>query len=84
MKDNYFKNLQILREKIKKYESTSSKDISGLLKIRKKFQKDYEKMQSKLCKIDDLKDWKYKNGEILHKSGQFFIVIGVKVKNSLI
>ena len=39
-------------------------------------------MQSKLCKIDDLKDWKYKNGEILHKSGQFFRVKGVKVKNS--
>ena len=83
MKNNYFKNLQTLREKIKKYESTSSKDISSLLRIRKKFQKNYEKMQSELCKIDDLKDWKYKNGEILHKSGQFFRVKGVKVKNSL-
>lgn len=81
MKNKYIKNLELLRKRIFKYESASSKSIKNLLSKHKNMQRQ-ETMKSKLCKIESLKDWKINNGKIVHKSGQFFSVEGVKVKNA--
>ena len=71
-------NLDKLRDKIKKYEKISVKNINHLIKIHKKLNKK-ETMKSKLCSIYDLKDWRIKHGQIFHKSKQFFSIQGVKV-----
>lgn len=81
MKIKYIKNLELLRKKIYKYEKISNKSIKQLLKKRLILQ-NKETIKTKLCKITDLHDWKMNNGKIIHISGQFFSVEGVKIKNA--
>ena len=80
-KKKYKKNLEILREKINFYEKISKKSIQQLLRKRSILNKQ-QSVKSKLCKINELNDWKINNGKIVHKSGQFFSVEGVKIKNA--
>ena len=77
MKKKYYKNLEVLRNKINRYRKISSDDIKKLLAKRNKLQAK-ETMKSKLVPINDLKDW-YIGKKIFHKSQQFFSVEGVKV-----
>ena len=81
MKKKYSENLKNLRININKYKNKSSDNITKLLALRKKLQKK-ETMKSKILPISKLKDWKYKDGKIYHKSNQFFSVEGVTVKNA--
>ena len=81
MKNEYFKNLEILRKKINNYKNISNDSIKHLIIKRKKMQKK-ETMISKIIPIKSLKDWETKNGKIFHKSNQFFSVEGVQVKNA--
>ena len=81
MKNLYYKNLNILRNRINKYKYTSNDNIKNLIIKRNKLQKK-ETMKSKLVPINALKDWKNKNGKIYHKSSQFFSVEGVKVNKA--
>ena len=56
MKKKYYKNLEVLRNKINRYRKISSDDIKKLLAKRNKLQAK-ETMKSKLVPINDLKDW---------------------------
>ncbi len=82
MKKIYLRNLEILRKKIDKYKNISSNNIDEILKKRKNFEKNNETMQSNLCSIDKLSQWKFQGGKLKHSSNQFFCIEGVKVRNA--
>ena len=75
-------NLKELRQKIRESEKIEDKDIKKKLSwFKKKIKEDKTKV--KKISINQLKDWKiYRNGNIFHKSKQFFSLQGVKTSNA--
>jgi len=75
--------IELLRKKIllsKKYENKDITKIVSWLNNKEKI----NKMRVKKVAVKKLKDWFYKkNGNLVHKSGQFFSIEGVKVKNAI-
>jgi dTDP-4-dehydro-6-deoxy-alpha-D-glucopyranose 2,3-dehydratase len=75
-------NLNQLRKKINLNYKKENKDISKVLNWMKKRMRQ-DKTQVKKVSIKDLKDWSvHSNGNIFHKSKQFFSLQGVKVSNA--
>ena len=75
--------IDILRNKILESQKKENIKIDYILKWLKQRNK-VNKMKVKKVPIKDLNDWSYKeNGNLFHKSGQFFSVEGVKVSNAL-
>tara|TARA_B100000780_G_C21097261_1_gene442601 strand:- start:878 stop:1579 length:702 start_codon:yes stop_codon:yes gene_type:complete len=83
MKISRMNNLKKFRQKIKISSSIEDQDISKTLKWLKK--KNLEnKMKVKRIPINQLKDWSTKNnGNIFHKSSQFFSIEGVKIQSAV-
>ena len=83
MKISRMNNLKKFRQKIKISSSIEDQDISKTLKWLKK--KNLEnKMKVKKIPINQLKDWSTKNnGNIFHKSSQFFSIEGVKIQSAV-
>ncbi len=76
-------NLEKFRQKIKVSSLIESKDISKTLKWLKK-RNIKNKMNVKKIPINKLQDWSVKNnGNIFHKSSQFFSVEGVKINSAV-
>ena len=72
------KNLEEFKEKIQNTRHKEDRNIDNLLRWREKFLKKTP-VSSKLINFNEVKDWKSDdNGNIHHKSGQFFIVQGVR------
>lgn len=72
-----------LRKKILISQKTENKNISSVLKWLKKRNK-VNKMKAIKTSVNELKDWHFKkNGNLIHKSGQFFSVEGVRVENAI-
>ena len=72
-----------LRKEILRSQKIENKDISSILKWLKKRDK-VNKMNVIKTSVNELKDWNLKkNGNLVHKSGQFFSIEGVKVKNAV-
>ena len=70
------------RKKIDLSKNIENKDISKVIIWLKKRNKK-NKMKVQKININNLKDWSvYKNGNILHKSSQFFSIEGVKVSSA--
>lgn len=79
MENKYYKNLEKLRNKILISSKIESKKINHILKWLKS-RNLQSKMKVKKINIKDLKDWHMdKNGNLYHKSKQFFGVTGIKV-----
>ena len=75
-------NLILLRKKVRESEKIENKDIKKILSWFKKKVKE-DKSQVKKVSINYLKDWKvYPNGNIFHKSKQFFSIQGVQTQNA--
>ena len=75
--------IDILRNKIIESQKKENVKIDSVLRWLKQRNR-VNKMQVKKVPIKDLNDWSYKkNGNLFHKSGQFFSVEGVKVSNAL-
>tara|TARA_X000000950_G_scaffold138948_1_gene172458 strand:+ start:3875 stop:4558 length:684 start_codon:yes stop_codon:yes gene_type:complete len=75
--------LSDLRKGISRSQKIENKDISLILKWLKKRDK-VNKMRVIKTSVNELKDWHFKkNGNLFHKSGQFFSVEGVKIKNAV-
>ena len=75
-------NLMLLRKKVRESEKIENKDIKKILSWFKKKVKE-DKSQVKKVSINYLKDWKvYPNGNIFHKSKQFFSIQGVQTQNA--
>jgi dTDP-4-dehydro-6-deoxy-alpha-D-glucopyranose 2,3-dehydratase len=75
-------NLTQLRKKIRESEKIEDKDIKKTLSWFKKKTKE-DKTNVQKVSINQLKDWKvYPNGNIFHKSKQFFSLQGVKTYNA--
>lgn len=76
------KKLNILRKKIEISKVIESKDIKNILSWYKS-RTILDKTIVKRVPISSLKDWTIlKNGNIVHKSKQFFSLEGVEVKNA--
>lgn len=75
-------NLKQLRKKVRESEKVENKDIKKILSwFKKKIKEDKSKV--KKVSINNLKDWKvYPNGNIFHKSKQFFSIQGVQTQNA--
>ena len=75
--------LEKFRQKIILSSLKEDKKISHILRwLKKKNLKN--KMKVKKIPITQLKDWSVKkNGNIFHKSSQFFSVEGVKINNAI-
>ncbi len=72
-----------LRKEIFKSQKKENKNISSVLKWLKRRNK-VNKMKVSKTSVNKLKDWYLKkNGNLFHKSGQFFSIEGVKVKNAV-
>ena len=75
-------NLILLRKKVRESEKIENKDIKKILSWFKKKVKE-DKSRVKKVSINYLKDWKvYPNGNIFHKSKQFFSIQGVQTQNA--
>ena len=69
-----------LRKKISLSQNKENKNINNVLKWLRKRNK-INKMRVSKIPVNVLKDWHIKeNGNLFHKSGQFFSVEGVKVE----
>ena len=69
-----------IRSFSQKFENKNIDNILKWLKQRNKI----NKMRVSKVPINALKDWYIKkNGNLFHKSGQFFSVEGVKIKNAI-
>ena len=72
-----------LRKKILLSQNIEDKNIDNILKWLKQRNK-INKMKVSKVPVNALKDWHIKrNGNLFHKSGQFFSVEGVKIKNAI-
>tara|TARA_Y100000389_G_scaffold132017_1_gene129396 strand:- start:788 stop:1471 length:684 start_codon:yes stop_codon:yes gene_type:complete len=72
-----------LRKKISLSQNKENKNINNVLKWLRKRNK-INKMRVSKIPVNMLKDWHIKeNGNLFHKSGQFFSVEGVKVENAI-
>lgn len=72
-----------LRKKISLSQNKENKNINNILKWLKDRNK-INKMRVRKIPVNQLKDWHIKkNGNLFHKSGQFFSVEGVKVENAI-
>ena len=75
--------LSELRKEILRSQKIENKNIKSILKWLKKRDK-VNNMKVRKTSVNELKDWYFKkNGNLFHKSGQFFSVEGVKVKNAV-
>ena len=75
----YYKNLNILRNKIKISSRIEIQEIDYVLKWLKK-RNSKNKMKINKIKVNELKDWSSDHGgNLFHKSKQFFGVMGIKV-----
>ena len=71
--------LSELRKEILRSQKIENKNIKSILKWLKKRDK-VNNMKVSKTSVNELKDWYFKkNGNLFHKSGQFFSVEGVKV-----
>ena len=74
--------IEHLRSKISLSNRFENKKIKNVLKWLNKKDK-INKMKVEKVSVNKMKDWFYKkNGNLVHKSGQFFSVEGVKVKSA--
>ena len=72
-----------LRKEILKSQKIENENIQFVLKWLKKRNK-VNRMKVSKISVNKLKDWYLKkNGNLFHKSGQFFSVEGVNVKNAV-
>lgn len=72
-----------LRKKISLSQNKENKNINNVLKWLRRRNK-INKMRVSKIPVNMLKDWHIKeNGNLFHKSGQFFSVEGVKVENAI-
>ena len=72
-----------LRKEIFRSQKIENKNISSILNWLKKRNK-ANKMKVSKTSVNRLKDWYLKkNGNLFHKSGQFFSVEGVNVQNAV-
>ena len=72
-----------LRKKVLLSQNKENDNINNILKWLRKRNK-INKMRVKKIPVNQLKDWHIKkNGNLFHKSGQFFSVEGVKVENAI-
>ena len=72
-----------LRKEILRSQKIENKNISSILNWLKK-RNEANKMKVSKTSVNRLKDWYLKkNGNLFHKSGQFFSVEGVNVKNAV-
>ena len=72
-----------LRKEIFRSQKIENKNISSILSWLKK-RNEANKMKVSKTSVNRLKDWYLKkNGNLFHKSGQFFSVEGVKIKNAV-
>jgi len=79
MKKKYHQNLKKLRDKIKISSEIEVQEISYVLKWLK-LRNLKNKMKVKKININQVRDWSHdKNGNLFHKSKQFFNVTGVRV-----
>ena len=75
--------INILRKKVLESQKKENQKIDYILKWLKQRDK-ANKMKVKKVPIKQLNNWFYKaNGNLSHKSGQFFSVEGVKVSNAI-
>lgn len=75
--------INILRKKILESQKKENQETDYILKWLKK-RNDLNKMKVKKVSINQLNRWSSnKNGNLFHKSGQFFSVEGVKVSNAV-
>ena len=75
--------INILRKKVVECQKKENQKIDYILKWLKQRDK-ANKMKVKKVPINQLNNWSYKaNGNLSHKSGQFFSVEGVKVSNAI-
>ncbi len=75
------KNYLLLKSILKKSEKIEEKKIDHVLDWLKKISKK-DKTKTKIIKIEELDNWFFKDGKILHKSKQFFSIEGIKIKNA--
>ena len=72
-----------LRKKVLLSQNKENNNIDNILKWLRKRNK-INKMRVRKIPVNQLKDWHIKkNGNLFHKSGQFFSVEGVKVENAI-
>jgi len=72
-----------LRKEIFRSQKIENKNISSILSWLKK-RNEANKMKVSKTSVNRLKDWYLKkNGNLFHKSGQFFSVEGVNVQNAV-
>ena len=72
-----------LRKKVLLSQNKENNNIYNILKWLRKRNK-INKMRVRKIPVNQLKDWHIKkNGNLFHKSGQFFSVEGVKVENAI-
>ena len=84
MNKKFEKNLNKLRVDLIASNKLENKKISSVLSWLNKRQK-FDKTNIIKTGLDKLKDWNFNNnGELNHKTGQFFSVIGLKIKNLLL
>jgi oxidase EvaA len=77
------KNLEIFRDKVLISAKKEKKNIQDVLFWLRKRNKE-NKMKVQKISVNQLKDWNIdKNGNLRHKSGQFFSVEGVKVSGAV-
>lgn len=82
MNKEFKKNLNKLRVDLITSNKFENKKISSVLSWLNKRQK-FDKTNIIKTGLDKLKDWNFNNnGELNHKTGQFFSVIGLKIKNA--
>ena len=75
--------IDILRKKVLQSQKNENKKVDYILKWLKQRNK-VNKMKVHKVPIKKLTEWSYKeNGNLAHKSGQFFSVEGVKVSNAI-
>ena len=76
---NNFSELIRFRRLVYDSQKFQKNEVNSILKWRKKLLKK-SKIKTKLTNINDCKDWHFdKNKNLVHKSGQFFKVQGVKI-----
>ena len=75
--------IDILRKKVLQSRKNENKKVDYILKWLKQRNK-VNKMKVQKVPIKKLTEWSYReNGNLAHKSGQFFSVEGVKVSNAI-
>jgi oxidase EvaA len=75
--------IDTLRKKVLESQKSENKKVDYVLKWLKQRNK-INKMKVQKVPINQLDHWSYKNnGNLFHKSGQFFSVEGVKVSNAI-